>query len=451
MIRDKITAMTEIEITADELVGALLKITLSEPVCILDSCNVGQPGSNRLIAGLGPVKLVEITNDDCDKTLEYLSKTVSGDQALIFTISYDLGLKMSGIKTRHEGDDGDFEPDLFCASFDTLIIHDYETQKTSIVGKSEKIHEIQTAILANSGSRTDRNRNLASTVKSNFSKSEYLDAVESIKEQIRLGNTYQTNLTQRLTAKLAPDLDPVVIYEILRHDNPAPFSALIKRLDSTVVSTSPERFFSVDNEWRLISASPIKGTRRRGQSVEEDKRLRQELLASEKDRAENTMIVDLLRNDLGRVCDYGTVNVESLCELIEHTTLFHLVSTVTGALRNGTTLTDILKAVFPCGSITGAPKLSTMKIIDQIETHNRGLSMGAIGYYIPPRWIDGQSACIDLSVAIRTMVIRENIAAFNVGGGIVIDSDPESEYAESLTKAKALLIAIGANAELNAR
>ncbi len=442
--------MTEIEITADELVGALLNMALSEPVCILDSCNVGQPGSNKLIVGLRPVKLVEITNDDPDKTLEYLSKAVSGDLASIFTISYDLGLKMSGIETRHGWIDDKFEPDLFCASFDTLVIHDYETQITSIEGNREKIREIHTAILANSGSRTDRDRKLGSTVKSNFSKSEYLEAIETIKEQIRLGNTYQTNLTQKLSAKLDANLTPGDIFEKLRRDNPAPFSALIKRLDSTVVSTSPERFFSIDNGRHLISASPIKGTRPRGHSVEEDKRLRQELLVSEKDRAENTMIVDLLRNDLGRVCDYGTVHVESLCELIEHPTLFHLVSTVTGSLRDGTTLTDVLKAVFPCGSITGAPKLNTMNSIDQIETATRGLSMGGIGYSIPPGLRDGLSAHIDLSVAIRTMVIRDNTATFNVGGGIVIDSDPESEYAESLIKAKALLDAIGANTEVKA-
>ncbi|MEP6789101.1 MAG: anthranilate synthase component I family protein, partial [Acidobacteriota bacterium] len=194
------------------------------------------------------------------------------------------------------------------------------------------------------------------------------------------------------------------------------------------------------------TTSPIKGTRSRGETPEKDNALRQELLASKKDRAENTMIVDLLRNDLGRVCEYGSVRVEKLCDLEEHPTLFHLVSTVSGDLRPGTKVSEILEAVFPCGSITGAPKISTMRIIDEIETAGRGLSMGAIGYYVPPDGFE-LSQTLDLSVAIRTMVIRDNTATFNVGGGIVIDSDPESEYEETLLKAKALLTAINGEFE----
>jgi para-aminobenzoate synthetase component 1 len=155
------------------------------------------------------------------------------------------------------------------------------------------------------------------------------------------------------------------------------------------------------------------------------------------------MIVDLLRNDLGRVCEYGTVRVEKLCDLEEHPTLFHLVSTIVGDLRKDVGFSDILRAVFPCGSITGAPKLSTMRIIDNLETVNRGLSMGAIGYSIPNESF-GVAPVTDLSVAIRTMVIRDDDATFNVGGGIVIDSDPEREYDETLLKAQALLSALGA-------
>jgi para-aminobenzoate synthetase component 1 len=155
------------------------------------------------------------------------------------------------------------------------------------------------------------------------------------------------------------------------------------------------------------------------------------------------MIVDLLRNDLGRVCEYGSVRVDKLCELEEHSTLFHLVSTVSGELRNDVSFADIIRALFPCGSITGAPKISTMRIIIELESTPRGLSMGAIGYSIPEGF-DGLDPVIDLSVAIRTMVFRNNIATFNVGGGITIDSDPEQEYEESLLKAKALLSSVNA-------
>jgi anthranilate/para-aminobenzoate synthase component I len=165
------------------------------------------------------------------------------------------------------------------------------------------------------------------------------------------------------------------------------------------------------------------------------------------------MIVDLLRNDIGRICRFGSVEVVKLCELEEHPTLFHLVSTIEGELRENLNFSDIIKAVFPCGSITGAPKIRTMQIIDELETAPRGLSMGAIGYWIPnskfqipnSKTFDSRLSTLDLSVAIRTMVIRGNEAVFNVGGGITIESVPEDEFAESLLKAKALLQALSAD------
>jgi anthranilate/para-aminobenzoate synthase component I len=203
-----------------------------------------------------------------------------------------------------------------------------------------------------------------------------------------------------------------------------------------VVSISPERFLRVEPQTKLVEAWPIKGTRRRGVDEQEDALLRRELLSSEKDRAENVMIVDLLRNDLGRVCHYGSVEVAELCRLEEHPTLFHLVSKVRGALRDEVTAGELLRACFPCGSITGAPKIRAMEIIDEVETAPRGLSMGAIGYF-------GFDGSLDLSVAIRTMTVRERVARFNVGGGIVADSDPALEYEESLIKARALLRALG--------
>jgi anthranilate/para-aminobenzoate synthase component I len=155
------------------------------------------------------------------------------------------------------------------------------------------------------------------------------------------------------------------------------------------------------------------------------------------------MIVDLLRNDLGRVCEYGSVQVESLCEIEQHPTLFHLVSTISGQLRGEASFTDVLRALFPSGSITGAPKIRTMEIIDEIEPAKRGLSMGAIGYYIPETGFEHVEPGFDLSVAIRTMVVRGREAVFNVGGGITIDSDPDAEFEETETKAKALRGAIG--------
>jgi anthranilate/para-aminobenzoate synthase component I len=155
------------------------------------------------------------------------------------------------------------------------------------------------------------------------------------------------------------------------------------------------------------------------------------------------MIVDLTRNDLGRVCEFGSVKVERLCEIEEHPTLFHLVSTVSGLLREDVRISDIVRATFPCGSITGAPKINTMRIIAELEKADRGLSMGSVGLYVPDGF-PGLRPSFELNVAIRTMVIRDREAVLNVGGGIVIDSDPQAEYEESLLKAKALLAAAGA-------
>ena len=459
------------------------------------------------------LKRVEVTNENADETLKFLDEKLSGDLASVFTLSYDLGRKMLGMHSRTKPSETTPEPDVFIARFDVLIIHDYDTGVSFLVGNTTKFVGIAEKIHANISNLRSQISNLEPAISSNFTKAAYLKALEQIKEQIRAGNTYQTNLTQQLTAVLPKGLAAETVFAILRRDNPTPFSAFIKRLDSTVVSSSPERFFKIEqctsprvskgvtlnsggeptaskgpmgnlastdhldsyalanaracaSGIRTITTSPIKGTRRRGQTAAEDEYLKRELLASQKDRAENTMIVDLLRNDLGRVCEYGSVRVEKLCDLEEHPTLFHLVSTVSGELRREAKFSDILKAVFPCGSITGAPKISTMRIIDDIEPTDRGLSMGAIGINIPISnfkfQISGPNSqssglvspvsclqsSLDLSVAIRTMVIRDNVATFNVGGGIVIDSDPESEYQETLTKAKAILNAIGRSSEV---
>jgi aminodeoxychorismate synthase component I len=444
--RDKIAAVQAIDMTADELVSALLALAANETVCILDSCGIGYLGSHLLIAGIGPVETIEITHDKVEQTLLFLDEKLSGDLASIFTLSYHLGLKVQGIDARKKPVASPPEPDVFVACFDTLIFHDYNTGVTWLAGNAGRFGRIREKLVTSLSLETAACPVGRTKVLSNFTKSEYLDAIGTIQERIRCGDTYQTNLTQQLRAKLADELTPATIFERLRQDHPAPFSAFITRSTSTVVSASPERFFRVDNDRQTITTSPIKGTRRRGDTADEDARLRLELLESTKDRAENTMIVDLLRNDLGRVCRYGSVRVKKLCDLEQHPTLYHLVSTISGELRAEARISDILKAVYPCGSITGAPKISTMQIIDEIETVDRGLSMGAIGYFAP-RDVFGMPETLDLSVAIRTMVISEGTVVFNVGGGIVIDSEPESEYDETLTKAKALLAALGAGAE----
>jgi para-aminobenzoate synthetase component 1 len=443
-----------IDINAEDLIARLMAISESETVCILDSCGVSQSGSHLLIAGLRPVEVFQINDEEPAKILDLLDSQLNSDLSAIFTLSYDLGLKLHGIRRRAKEFVASGEPDLFLAMFDCLIVHDYKRGETHLVGNEDSCSHIE--ILLRERDSADASALISPTrTTSNFTRSDYLKSVAEIQELIRSGDTYQTNLTQQLKVDLPESTSPQQVFTTLRRDHPAPFAAFIQRPNSTVISVSPERFFSINDS--LISASPIKGTRRRGESKNEDDELRRELLASEKDVAENTMIVDLLRNDLGRVCEYGSVGVEKLCELEEHPTLFHLVSTIKGKLREDARFSEVLKALFPCGSITGAPKHRTMQIIDRIETVDRGLSMGAIGISVSPSHVSGSNERdvvrrvldfdVQLSVAIRTMVIRDNVATFNVGGGIVIDSLPEMEYEESLLKAKALLKAL--NAELD--
>lgn len=436
--------MHEISLSADELTRVLLTVADTERVCILDSCGVGHLGSHLLIAGIVPLELLEVSHDDPVESLRIFDeKLAAPNLAAIFTISYDFGLKLQRIEPREKEFESLPEPDIFIALFDCLVVHDYDKRMTFVSGNDTKFAEIADLLsrAKDSDSNITSKQGESTFATSNFSKSAYLESAEGIKELIRSGDTYQTNLTQQLTVKLSNELTAAEIFSRLRQDHPAPFAAFVNRKDSAVISASPERFIRIDTVG-CVSASPIKGTRPRGKTAEEDNRLKMELLNSEKDRAENTMIVDLLRNDIGRICKFGSVTVEKLCDLEEHPTLFHLVSTVGGVLRNDISYADIIEAVFPCGSITGAPKIRTMQIIDRLETVNRGLSMGAIGYRIPESGFGITGGC-DMSVAIRTMVIRDRQAIFNVGGGIVIDSDPEKEYEEAMLKAKALLNALG--------
>jgi para-aminobenzoate synthetase component 1 len=449
------------QISADDLIDKLMALSENQPICLLDSCGVSHLDSHLLICGVNPLETFEISNENPEETLKFLDEKLENPETFtFFTISYDFGLKLEKINPQPK-QFSHSEPAVFLAVFDCLIIHDYNTRKTSLVGIENKFSK--TEKLLNSAKTTRSSaafpNSAKSIVNSNFTKTEYLEKIEEIKEFIRRGDTYQTNLTQQFTAGLPEGLTPQQIFRNLRKNHPAPFAAFIQRKDSTVISASPERFFSVERQnptdSRLISTSPIKGTRPRGKTFEEDEALKTELLNSEKDRAENVMIVDLLRNDLGRICEFGSVRVEKLCDLEQHPTLFHLVSTVTGNLRPNTKFSETLRAVFPCGSITGAPKIRTMQIIDRLETATRGLSMGAIGFSSGNRkaesgklknsTLDSQLSTLnslDLSVAIRTMTIKNGKAIFNVGGGIVIDSRPEDEYEETLTKAKALMNSI---------
>jgi len=268
-------------------------------------------------------------------------------------------------------------------------------------------------------------------LKSNFTPEEYIKAVDRVREYIAAGDVFQVNLSQRFEADLK--IPPYELYKRLRMVNPAPFASYLNFQGMTIVSASPERFLKVHGD--LVETRPIKGTRPRGRDPVEDERLAQELTHSTKDRAENVMIVDLERNDLGRVCRYGTVKVTELAILETFPTVFHLTSTVVGRLRRGKSNIDLLKATFPGGSITGAPKVRAMEIIDELEPTRRSVYTGSIGYL-------SFNADMDINIVIRTFLIKEGKAYFQAGGGIIYDSDSEAEYMETLDKAKALIRAL---------
>ena len=229
------------------------------------------------------------------------------------------------------------------------------------------------------------------------------------------------------------DTDPFRLYETLRTINPAPFACFLNLGNVKIVSASPERFLKIDG--RRIETRPIKGTRPRGRDPEEDRALKDELVASVKDRAENLMIIDIERNDLGRICEYGSVHVPEFMACEEYATVFHLVSTIEGKLRAEVTPIDCLINCFPGGSITGAPKIRSMEIIEELEPSKRSVYTGSVGYL-------SFNGNMDSSIIIRSFIIKGREAFFQAGGGIVYDSDPEREYQETLDKARALIEAI---------
>lgn len=459
--------LREIPFSIEKLLQALLNLQPSRRVSILDSCGTRPPDARYLIAGFDPSEIIEARAHEITVTRprEDESRTLKGDVlsllderlaerrvslqpclpvagACIATFSYDLARSFERLRLKAPASSAG--PDAVLAFYDTLVVHDYLRNTTHLVSVAgdERLDEFQQA-LSDAASLPDISCAQDSSVKraarSNFTRDEYLRAVRSIKEHIAAGDIYQANLTQQISVALDDNLSPESIFLHLRLAHPASFAAFIRRGDDVVISASPERFLRVEVEdaRRTVESWPIKGTRPRGRSVEEDANLRRELIESEKERAENVMIVDLLRNDLGRVSVYGSVTVPELFTVQEHPTLFHLVSRVRGTLREEVTAGELLRATFPCGSITGAPKLRAMEILYETESAPRALSMGAIGYFSFDRRAD-------LSVAIRTMTVRDNVARFNVGGGIVADSQPQDEYEESLTKARALLHALRA-------
>ncbi|MBF0538175.1 MAG: anthranilate synthase component I family protein [Nitrospirae bacterium] len=265
-------------------------------------------------------------------------------------------------------------------------------------------------------------------------KERYMDMVRRALDYIGAGDIFQANLSQRLSAYIG-DIDPWQIYSLLSRVNPSPFACFLDFGDYQIVSSSPERLVRVraeDDGSLVVDTRPIAGTRPRGKDIHEDETMRSDLLLNEKERAEHIMLIDLERNDLGRVCRYGTVSVDELMVTEDYSHVIHIVSNVRGVLNSDKDCIDVIRAVFPGGTITGVPKVRCMQIIDELEPVARGPYTGSIGYI-------GFAQDMDINIIIRSFVVKDGSVYVQAGAGIVADSDPEREYYETLSKAEALI------------
>ena len=346
-------------------------------------------------------------------------------------------------------------PECHLGFYDTIVAFDLLEGRSYIISTGfpelddtrrqrraqSRLDELSNTLTRSSVADTKRHSEQSSqdsiSLRSNFTPEDYMKAVETTRQYIIAGDIFQVNLSQRFETKLT--ITPYELYQRLRRINPAPFASYFDFGRMAIVSASPERFLKVNGDY--VETRPIKGTRPRGNTPAEDETNARQLLESAKDRAENIMIVDLERNDLGRVCRYGSVRVTERAVLETFPTVFHLTSTVVGQLRADKDRIDLLRACFPGGSITGAPKVRAMEIIDELEPTRRSVYTGAIGYLS----FGGE---VDLNIAIRTFLVKDGRAYFQVGGGIVFDSEPEAEYQETLDKAKALIQALELSAKV---
>ncbi len=364
--------------------------------------------------------------------------------ALIGCLGYDLRRFVERVPARLADDLA--MPDAWFGVYDRLLVFDHDTGRATII--STGVDESGRADSDRAWRRAEEwQRKLAASMvlpqsslltnerepalESNLTREDYERAVRRILDYIAAGDAYQINFSQRFRAQTSSS--PELLYHALRAANPAPFAAYLDCGAGQILSSSPERFLQIRG--RHIQTRPIKGTRPRIGNEQADQKAARELMMSAKDQAELLMITDLERNDLGRVCEFGSVHVPDLVTLENYATVMHLVSTVEGRLAGGVTAVEAVRACFPGGSITGAPKIRAMEIIDELEPCARGVYTGAIGYL-------GFNGVADFNIAIRTMIYKNGMVHFHAGGGIVADSEPALEYEETLHKARGMVRAL---------
>jgi len=346
-------------------------------------------------------------------------------------------------------------PDAHFLMFDTVIAIDHKLRKTYILScpgaaemvaepgahiddwglyyesACEKIIALRKHILLDKPKEGESGGKLKTLIeiRHEMGKKNYMDIVGRAKDYIKAGDIFQANLSQRVSAHIG-DVEPWQIYKVLSGINPSPFAGYMNMGEYCIASSSPERLVRVTRN--IVETRPIAGTRPRGKNAEDDMQMRTDLLLNEKERAEHLMLIDLERNDLGKISDYSTVEVDELMITEEYSHVIHIVSNIRGTLAKGRDCFDAIRATFPGGTITGVPKVRCMEIIDELEPVVRGPYTGSIGYI-------SFTGDMDLNIIIRTFVIKDNVAYVQAGAGIVADSDPEREYYEALKKAEALI------------
>lgn len=403
--------------------------------------------SNPYVTFVTSDGITKITNKDTNETssedpLVLIKKLLDCQPAIpegipfaggaIGYFSYDFGRSFEGLP--RFANDEESIPEIVLGIYDWTVITDHEEKRTWLVGQGNDPDtfanwaELKNRILDSNSLIEFEAFELTTELKSNMSAEAYAKAFFKVKDYLREGDCYQVNIAQRFSADTLGS--PWSFYKRLRVNHPASFGAYIKNPHVTVLSSSPESFLRTQSG--RVETRPIKGTRPRSLNNSADKKLAEELLNCEKDRAENLMIVDLMRNDLGRTCVPGTIKVEELFKVESFPTVHHLVSAVTGELRSDKHSVDLIKTCFPPGSITGAPKIRSMEIIEELEPNTRGAAYGSVGYI-------GFNGDMNLNVSIRTLIHSDNNIRFWVGGGIVADSILEEEYQETLNKGAGLL------------
>lgn len=362
-------------------------------------------------------------------------------------LTYDYGKRFMGLPHVHEKNMD--MPDCCFVFYRLYLIEEVQTGKITIAARDEEAVEwIQKKEWETDGwkkgtlqksaehqkedaaAKEIGNENTVNVVSSDFTEEDYKVAIQKMVDYIVAGDIYITNMTRQI--EIRSQADPYEIFRLLRQNNPSPFGGYFHYEDVEIISASPERFFEIREG--VIRTRPIKGTRKRGKTPQEDEQLRLELQNSEKDKSELLMIVDLERNDLSRVCEPNSVKVEELFVTEAYATVFHLVSTICGKLQKDKNVVDVLQAMFPGGSITGAPKYRSMEIIDELEHSRRMLYTGSMGYI-------GFDGNCDFNIVIRTMVYQNGCYHIGAGGGITCESDPDFEYEETCQKAGALICA----------